>query len=181
MPGVGLEPTPGINQTGFFKQSGLKLKEMEKSAKNFNAWDKYRRDRLTLLVKTISKTVKKLAPSMQLSCAVISSIERSYVVNFQDWTNWLGDGLIDYAVAMNYTMDPGLFKIYSQSVLIDGFKDRIYIGVGAYLLNSDINTLEEELDIVKKLSPGGVVIFSYDDISKSGKLKTLINNLQTIR
>lgn len=165
-----------MNTSTFEKETGLTPKTMNGKRENFQKWDDFRRGRVTYLVKLISEKVKEIAPKMILSCAVIPSIDRSYQTNMQDWTGWLADGDIDYVVTMNYTDDTRLFDINTYSSLL---KDNVYVGVGAYLLKDKPEVLKKELDKLKKLSPGGIVIFSYDDVVRDKGLQSSLFSLKT--
>ena len=104
------------------------------------------------------------------------SIERSYLVIFQDWIKWLENDIVDYVVAMDYTEDLNLMKLYARSILFPELKDRIYIGIGAYLLKDTQEKLVEEINIAEDLSPGGIVLFSYDELAASKELQTFLKN-----
>jgi len=163
------------NMLNFKKHSGLDVKKMEKTRENFRKWDDWRRSRVTALVKEISGTVKAISPDTELSCAVISSVDLAYISYFQDWTRWLREGLIDYVVTMNYTEDLPFFELRSRSSLMEGLKDKIYVGVGSYLFNNDTEITKKEIRDLGPLSPGGIVIFSYDDIEGDIELQEFLS------
>ncbi len=163
-----------INVENFKKATGLDLENMEPSRENYKKWDDWRRSRITTAVREISEHVRAIAPDLEISCAIVPSIERTYLVAFQDWTRWLREGLIDYVVAMNYTDDPELMELNSRSILFPQLQDRVYIGIGAYLLKGKPEAVKEQLDILRNISPGGIVIFSYDDVAESKELQDVI-------
>ena len=98
----------------------------------------------------------------------------SYLTAFQDWTAWLKKGFADYVVAMNYTDDLHYFEMTSASLLSTEDNNRVYIGVGAYLIKEDIQKVKDKLSALKDLSPGGIVIFSYDDIAANKELEVFL-------
>ena len=169
-PGSRFTP-PGINYgceeanaEKFKKATGLNIKTMDPARENFRKWDDWRRDQVTSLVRDISARVRTLSPSAKISCAVLPTIERAYLASFQDWTNWLKENYIDWVVAMDYTEDTHLMKLNAQSVLFPQFEGRIYIGIGAFLLKDKPEIIEEQIGYLREIAPGGIVIFSYDDV-----------------
>lgn len=164
------------NMKAFKQSSGIHPKKMDGSRAAFQKWDDWRRAQLTALVGQISNEVKKISPTIKISCTVIASVQMSYLTTFQDWTTWLKKDLIDYVVAMNYTDDLHYFKITSSTLLSAEDNNSVYIGVGAYLLKEDIQKVKEELLALKDLSPGGIVIFSYDDIAANSELEGFLEN-----
>ncbi|MGB3112792.1 MAG: family 10 glycosylhydrolase [Candidatus Omnitrophota bacterium] len=159
------------NIENFRKATGLDVKTMAGSRENFFKWDSWRRDQVTAMVREISDKVRKIAPDKEISCAIVPSVERTYQVNFQDWTRWLREKYVDWVVAMSYTDDPQQMKLYSRSMLLPQFEEKIYIGVGAFLLKGKAEIFKEELDSLKGMNPGGIVIFSYDDIAQDPELR----------
>ena len=165
-----------MNIKNFKKATGLNIKKMEYSRKSFQKWDDWRRQQVTALVREISEKVRKISPEIEVSCTIVPSVERTHLVTFQDWTKWLREGLADFVVAMNYTDDLKLLQLNSSSLLIHGLEKKIYMGVGAYLLKDDPEMLEDQIDYLLNISPGGIVIFSYDDLAANEGLKKFLSN-----
>lgn len=165
-----------LNLANFKTATGLDPHKMEGTRENFTSWDSWRREQVTKLVGYISERARKVSPSLEISATIVPSIERSYLVTFQDWTQWLKSGYVDYIVAMNYTDDTHLMELKSRSLLIGDYRDKMYIGVGAYILKESPRVLEEQLIFLKKLSPGGIVIFSYDEVAASKDLQEFLTD-----
>ena len=49
-------------------------------------------------------------------------------------------------------------------------RDKVQIGMGAYLLRNKPDAFKEQLDSLYTLSPSGIVIFSYDDLVRDPAL-----------
>ncbi|MGB2600731.1 MAG: family 10 glycosylhydrolase [Candidatus Omnitrophota bacterium] len=162
------------NIKNFQESTGLNAKTMQYSRQNFKKWDTWRRDQVTLLVKSISDRVRAVSPDLEISCTIVPSMERTYLVTFQDWTRWLEEDIVDYVVAMNYTDDTRLLTLNAKSLLLPGLDKKVYMGVGAYLLEDIPEVLEAEIDTLRELSPGGIVVFSYDDIAKNESLQKFL-------
>lgn len=165
-----------MNLLNFKKATGLDPKTMEYNRTNAKIWDDWRRERVTLLVSYISGRIKTIAPHLELSATVVPSIERSYLVTFQNWSDWLNKDYLDSIVIMNYTENTPLMKLYSESVLMPNLREKVQIGVGAYLMKGDEEELKEQLDFLKELSPEGIVIYSYGEVASSDSIKDYLEN-----
>ncbi|MFH1664838.1 MAG: family 10 glycosylhydrolase [Candidatus Omnitrophota bacterium] len=165
------------NLKNFRSATGLDAAKMPQSRGNFLLWDKWRRDQVTSLVKEVSQTARAVSPAIKISCAIVPSVERTYLTTFQDWTAWLKEGYVNYVVAMNYTDDTKLMELNTRSLMTEGFKEKIQIGVGAYLLKDSPKTLEDQISLLRGIPVSGIVIFSYDDIAANKNLQDfLIDN-----
>lgn len=169
---------PGSRFTKYGLSYGYGLKNIErfrewagldplvglKSANDYMLWDNWRRDQVTSLVRRIAKRIKEKSPSLLVSAAVIPAGERAYSSMFQDWPFWLEEGLVDYVVLMNYTLDNRLTKELVRSALSYRGNGRVFIGIGLFLMKDTPNAFIEQYKTVAGLSPDGIVIYSYDDM-----------------
>lgn len=144
--------------TGLDPRSGLK------STKDYLLWDNWRRDQITSLVRRIAKRVKEKSRDLLVSAAVIPAGERAYASLFQNWAFWLEEGILDYVVLMNYTLDNQLTKELVRSSLSHRGRGKVFVGLGLYLMKDNFNTFIDQYKAVLSLNPDGVVIFAYDDI-----------------
>ncbi len=171
--GISYGYTPS-NINNFKKATGINVKTMEPSRENFRKWDGWRRDQVTSLVRDISERARKVSPDIEISCTIVPSVERTHLVTFQDWTVWVRESLVDFVVAMNYTDDIKLMELNSSSLLIAGLEDKVFMGLGAYLLKEDPGLIENQIDRLLEIGPGGVVIFSYDEVAASEELRKFL-------
>ncbi|MDP8299578.1 MAG: family 10 glycosylhydrolase [Candidatus Tantalella remota] len=162
------------NVSSFKAKTGLDVKKMGNSRENFQKWDNWRREQVTATVRELSEKARGLAPSLKISCTIIASADMTYLTTFQDWTLWIKEGYINYVVAMDYTDDPRLFDINALSLMMPDVKDKVQIGVGAYLLKDRPELFREELEISAKIDPPGIVIFSYDDIAADKQIRDAV-------
>ena len=129
------------------------------------AWDNWKRQQVTDLVRKISNLVKVKSADLSVSCAVISLTERAYTNAFQDWSFWLEDGIIDYAVLMAYTKDNQFAKEIVKSALGHRGKGKVYIGIGLFLMKNNPDLFYNQYKMINDLNPDGIVFFSIDDLS----------------
>jgi len=162
------------NTRDFKRATGINARNIDRSRKNFGLWDDWRRDKVTELVRDISGRVREISPDIEISCTTVPSIERSYLVTFQNWTRWLRDGITDRVVIMNYTDNTELMELNTGALYLPGMKDKIYMGIGAYLVKDRPGILEAQITSLVKLSPAGITIFSYDEIANNEKLQNFL-------
>ena len=124
-------------------------------------WADFRRAQIDQLVERIYYEVKARRPELVVSAAVVANAEEAYQYRFQNWREWLEDGILDVAVPMAYTSDDGRFRDLVQVARSAvGSRDRVWAGIGAYL-NTMGGTLDK-IDLAREEDVGGVILFSYD-------------------
>ncbi len=157
----------GIKNVERFKEkTGLNVLEALNNEDEYLAWDNWKRQQVTDLVRKISSLVKVKSANLLVSCAVIPLTERAYSNAFQDWSAWLEEGLIDYAVLMAYTKDNQFAKEVVKSALGHRAKGKIYIGIGLFLMKDNPDLFFNQYKMITDLNPDGIVFFSIDDLNE---------------
>ncbi|MDP8219244.1 MAG: family 10 glycosylhydrolase [Candidatus Theseobacter exili] len=157
--GYGTESTEA-----FHKATGLDPIAMKLTRKNGQAWDDWRRGSVTAVVKKISRLCKGINRNCKLSVAALPWGTRAYLSAFQDWQGWLEEGIIDFAVVMNYTIDLKLFRHITKASMAFGGQEKIHMGIGAYMLSDDPALFSEQISEAFDLKAREITIFSYDSI-----------------
>ncbi|KJJ83982.1 secreted protein containing DUF187 [Candidatus Omnitrophus magneticus] len=166
-----------INIQNFKQATGLDPSTMPKTRDNFARWDEWRRMQINNLVKEISKIVRNTYPDKKISCAIVPSIDRTYFSTFQNWTYWLKEKFVDYVVLMNYSEDTHLVEMNSKAMLAQTSNSKVHVGIGAHLFSERPSILAEQINTLKELYPGGIAIFSYDDLIKNPSLKKIMEEM----
>lgn len=136
-------------------------------------WDGWRRDQVTGFVREAKAVVA--ARKKKLSAAVIADLEKCQRVTFQDWPRWIREGLIDFAVPMNYGGQRKAVRERTQALLsVPGAREKVAIGLGAYKLIDSPEGLLAQIHDCRALGAWGVVLFSYDNMSKHPELFSLL-------
>ena len=162
----GLSYGYGVKNLERFKdKTGLNSLDTLNNEDEYLAWDDWKRQQVTELVRKIASLVKVKSANLLISCAVIPLVERAYCNAFQDWSSWLQDGIIDYAVLMSYTKDNQFAKEIVKSALGHRGKGKIYIGIGLFLMKNNPDLFYNQYHLITELSPDGVVLFSIDDLT----------------
>ncbi len=124
-------------------------------------WGEFRRAQITRLVERIYTGVKARRPDVVVSAAVFANVDDAYSARFQDWREWLDQGIVDVVVPMAYTPENGLFASQIREAAVSaGRQDRVWAGIGAYQ-NGLAGTLDK-IDLARREGVGGLVLFSYD-------------------
>ena len=144
-----------------------------------SAWSQWRRDRVTELARRLYIRAKAIKPTIQVSAATITwgglgstgnwAVSSAYRQVFQDWPAWLDEGIIDFAVPMQY-FDDGVSRSRDW---YDGWLafDRDHVGRRAIVsgMGSWLNTREQNMSQIQRaLTPdgagralAGVAFYSY--------------------
>jgi len=153
------------NVERFKDKTGINVLDTLNNEDEYLAWDNWKRQQVTDLARKISSLVKVKSASLVVSCAVIPVIERAYSNAFADWSAWLEEGIIDYAVLMSYTKDNQFAKEVVKSSLGHRGKGKIYVGIGAFLMKDNPDLFFNQFSLVTELAPDGVVLYSIDDLT----------------
>jgi uncharacterized lipoprotein YddW (UPF0748 family) len=139
-----------------------------------DAWDEWRRDRLTELVRDVATAARSARPGVQVSAAVWSYADRAYLALGQDWRRWLEEGLLDFAVPMAYTKDDRLLRYQAQAFAGLPHADRIWIGLGSWLFDGSPERAVAQIALAEAAGASAVSLFSYDSIVASPSLRAAL-------
>jgi uncharacterized lipoprotein YddW (UPF0748 family) len=126
------------------------------------AWDDWRRERISEVVRRLRARIPK---RWQHSAAVLPWADRAYLTALQDWRRWLEEGSIDFAVAMAYMRDDRLLRYVSTSLTGGVAGDRVWIGLGAWLLADAPERIEAQARIARAAGAPGIAFFSWDSLA----------------
>ena len=127
------------------------------------AWDKFRRDAVTELVRNIYHEVHKPGHNIKLSAAVKPNIIDAKYRWYQEWDKWVKEGIIDFVVPMNYFKEIRDFNNSVQimkSNLVQEELDMVIIGISTH--NQDAQSAADKILLARLNGFKGVSIFSWD-------------------
>ena len=153
------------NVERFRDKTGINVLDTLNNEDEYLAWDNWKRQQVTDLMRKIYSLVKVKSPGLVVSCAVIPVVERAYSNAFADWSAWLEEGIIDYVVLMSYTKDNQFIKEVIKSSLGHRAKGKIYVGIGAFLMKDNPDLFFNQFRLITELAPDGVVLYSIDDLT----------------
>ena len=98
-------------------------------------WEAFKRNSITLLISEIKSLRDEKYPELILSAAVKPNLNEAKDRFGQDWSKWLIDGLIDWAIVMNYLPD---FQMFADNldrikkIIPYEFHSKIFVGIATY-------------------------------------------------
>jgi uncharacterized lipoprotein YddW (UPF0748 family) len=137
-------------------------------------WVTWRRDQVTSLVRRIYIAAKRYKPNVAVTAAVVTwgkgpqspaDWERQppYAAVLQDWRSWLQEGILDYALPMDYYREQGeqgsWFDAWTKWQIGNPGMRGVVFGLGSYLNSAD-GTLAQ-LDRARSLGGLGIALYSY--------------------
>ncbi len=123
-------------------------------------WDQFRREQVSTLVRRIYRSVKEVRPDLVISAALVPDPKEARVKRYQEWSNWLADGILDVAVPMAYTTDREQFDAWVEEARVSaGASQRVWIGVGAF--KNPVDETLRQIGSARDYGVGGVVVFAY--------------------
>jgi uncharacterized lipoprotein YddW (UPF0748 family) len=146
------------------------------------AWNAWRRQQVTQLVRRIYLEAKEIKPRVKVSAALVSwgsppQKPEDFVVTapgqrvFQDWNDWLREGILDLAIPMNYIRegDPitgDWFDGWIRWQKTNKHGRQLAIGIGAYL-NTPGSTMRQ-IARARRAEKGhkadGISVFSFAEL-----------------
>ncbi len=118
-------------------------------------------DKITKFICNAGRAIRKINPDIKITAAVFPTPESALARN-QDWTKWINEGYIDFAVPMIYTTSPETYKSRLRECTAAVSADKILpaIGTGADEIQTD--SITTDLEILASQNCLGVTFFAYD-------------------
>ncbi len=128
------------------------------------AWDQFRKDAITNLVRNLHSELNHLENSkIQLSAAVKPNIIEAKSRWDQEWDKWLDESIIDFVVSMSYYTEISDFNNSIQimkSNLSQENLEKVIIGISTY--NQDAQSAADKVLLSRLNGFTGVSIFSWN-------------------
>jgi uncharacterized lipoprotein YddW (UPF0748 family) len=173
--GVGLDLGHGApTRERFRRETGLEPPSPPDHLGNADAWDAWRRDRVTELVARIRAGAQAARPGIALSAAVWAYADRAYLSAGQDWRRWLEEGTLEFAVPMAYTLDARLFRYQAAELAQAARPERVWLGVGVWLFAKRPEAAVAQLRAGRDAGAGGDALFSWDAIADAPPLRAAL-------
>lgn len=168
--GVGLGFGFGPESRARFRaETGLEA-PFDRSLRNANEFDDWRRARLGAFVASIAQQARAARPGLRVSAAVVADRERAYLVDLQDWLGWLDTGSLDFAVPMLYTRDDVRLRYQLEALSAHGAHRELWIGLGSWLFAGSPAGGVGQLRTAAAIPGLGTALFSWDSIREAPAL-----------
>ena len=133
--------------------------DCQADGKEHAAYQQWRRDNITALVRLVRDTVKSLRPEVQLTAAVYGYWPGARNGIAQDAERWVDEGLLDALCPMNYSKDAWEAGAWLRQQLkaVDG-RVPIYTGLANYMTPTP-EDLASQIEDARKCGADGFVTF----------------------
>jgi len=138
----------------------------KKESRAKNAFDQFRREQVTEIVRVTHDIVKQKDKSIIMSAASMPRYDWGRKVYFQDWPMWLNKGYLDLACVMSYTDSMETYNSYLDYAKSTGSIERIFMGV-MVKENTGISTITDELSAAYNSGARGYILFSFEHDEKN--------------
>lgn len=157
----GIEPeTLSIRNTELVQWLGKKA--VEDYRKN---WDDFRLQSVTDLVSETKELIGKIRPGVALSAAVKADPIVAKTKYYQDWTEWVNAGIIDFAVPMNYSASLDDYVNNLEMILKTVKPEKLIMGIGTF--NQNQFGVESKIYKARAFGITDFIFFSFADIYRS--------------
>ena len=128
-----------------------------------NLWSTFNQENITTLLKDIKNFINSRNSKILLSAAVKPNPLEAKNRWSQDWVKWINDGILDFIIPMNYTIDEKIFidNIKKISTQINN-KDKVLMGIAIY--NQSIPMISRKIILSKYSGYSKICLFSYSTI-----------------
>ena len=127
------------------------------------AWDQFRRDAVTDLVRSVFQKMQKPVKIIALSAAVKPNLVDARYRWYQEWDKWIQDSIIDFVVPMNYFPEIRDFNNSVQIMKSNLTPDNLNIVIiGVSTHNQDAQSAADKILLARVNGFHGVSIFSWN-------------------
>ncbi len=147
------------------------------SADDRAAYESWRRERLTDLLRGLRRVLESARPGVLLSAAVMPEPDAAARRSGQDWPRWTQEGILDLAVPMDYATEIVAFERAARACVERRGKARVLIGIGAWRLGGDAGAIAARVRRAIDLGADGAVLFSHDNLASRRDLFKRIGDL----
>lgn len=145
-------------------------KSVDEADKQAQAWEQWRKDRVTDLVRDVYRSAKRVRPSVIVSAAVFYTKDSADGV-LQDWPRWVREGYVDYVIPMAYAGDSALESAFGEWERLPHWRERVIPGLSIYTRTNGVigprpaDEVRRQVDICAKHGANGMVVFCCHYIS----------------
>ncbi len=153
----------------FEAATGIKVENWPKDCRSGvhkEAYNQWRCDQISRLVRTVHDEAKKLRPSLKISAAVFGSYPSCRESVAQDWPEWIKAGWLDFVCPMDYTgSDPGFCGLVENQLDLVGGRIPVYPGIGATASRCRLSAdrVAGQIFHARRLGAAGFTIFNLSE------------------
>ena len=141
------------------------------SSKLWREWDKYRQDKITLFVDSVSKICRQ--NKITLTAVVFPDKYVALETKQQDWVTWSENNYIDAFTLLFLTCDAKSIKVMIYNMLKEmSPRTKLYAGLFVTFMGGSEEDLIRQIHETRKLNLGGVILFDFAHLQEK-YIKTL--------
>ena len=133
----------------------------KKNSKAKKAFDSFRTQQITEIVRQVNRIVKAKDRSITMSVASMPRYDYGKKVYFQDWPLWLQKGYIDLACIMSYTDNIDVYRNYIDYAASTGSIEKIFMGV-MVKKKTGLGIIMNEISAAYNSGARGYILFSFE-------------------
>ena len=126
-------------------------------------WHNYRRKKVSDLITSMHAIITLSGKEVMLTAAVKPNLRVARAKYFQDWLQWLKDGVLDYAMPMNYTPVREDY-LTNLRITLEGvpyrMRRQVVMGIATY--NQSATDAADRISLARMAGLRGIALFSYD-------------------
>lgn len=123
-------------------------------------WDKYRQDKITNFVASVSKLTKK--ERVKLTTVIFPDRIRSLETKMQDWKTWSVNNYVDGFTPLILTCDPKTAGLLIEDITRNSSpKTKVYAGLFIAFMNGSTDDVLRQIHVSRKLKVDGVIMFDW--------------------
>lgn len=129
-------------------------------SEDWQNWEKYRQEKVNLMVEQVYKNVKKINPKVVLSTVIFPELAEAQKLKMQNWQEWVTNKYVDILTPIILGSSPD--EIYSLSHELKekaGSEVKIYIGIFGMFNNDLPTTLLKQINSANKSGIDGINLF----------------------
>lgn len=131
------------------------------------AWEGFRRERLTWLVHAMAAAVRSARPAASVTAAVFPRAEEARTHRLQDWPRWAASGELDAVCPMAYVTDEGEFRSLIERARQSAGRTPIWAGIGAFKLPP--SDAAAQVKVARGAGAAGMMIFSFESVGSQSE------------
>lgn len=144
--------------------------------KVMQAWNEWRRQQVTGLVRRVYQEVTARKPWVKVSAAVYADRQSARERVLQDWEQWLKEGIVDAVVPMAYLPDEQWVATQLREAVNRSGERHVYGGLGAYRVENDLTLLRRLVSRARRARTQGIVLFSYATLRDHPEMTRLLRD-----
>lgn len=130
------------------------------------AWDDWRRQQVTTVLRRAAAVARLARPGVQVSAAVFPDLDEAIRLRYQDWPRWVLEGDLDFVIPMAYSAStPEVEGLLAAGWQAAPFQS-VFPGLGAYKFGTDAKGFVAQLEAILAHQPAGVMVYSYQALQE---------------